>query len=151
LSQSALDAKAESAVVADVGFGRRRGTRPNRRIRTATDTFDWYGAPVSFHRDIETQERTLPCLPIEIVALLALVGYAIYRQTSQHEVLGTSRFTLAIIYAIARVLIGGFSRPDTRRRGACRKPGTQRCSQDGLRSPDPPLGARRRVFSRAPG
>jgi hypothetical protein len=49
--------------------------------------------------------------PIEIVALLALVGYAIYRQTQQQEVVGGSRFKLAIIYAIAGVLIGGFALP----------------------------------------
>jgi hypothetical protein len=49
--------------------------------------------------------------PFEIVALVALVGYAIYRQTRQHEVVGGSRFKLAIIYAIAGVLIGGFALP----------------------------------------
>jgi hypothetical protein len=49
--------------------------------------------------------------PFEIVALLALVGYAIYRQTREHEVVGGSRFKLAIIYAIAGVLIGGFALP----------------------------------------
>jgi hypothetical protein len=51
--------------------------------------------------------------PIEIVALLALVGYAIYQQTRQHEVDGASRFKLAIIYAITGVVVGGFSRPHT--------------------------------------
>lgn len=51
--------------------------------------------------------------PIEIVALLALVGYAIYRQTRRHEVVGAARFTLAIGYAIAGILIGGFSLPHT--------------------------------------
>ena len=49
--------------------------------------------------------------PIEIIALLALVGFAIYRQTRQSEVLGGSRFTLAVIYAIAGILIGGFALP----------------------------------------
>jgi len=49
--------------------------------------------------------------PFEIVALLALVGYAIYRQTRQHEVVGGSRYKLAIIYAIAGAVIGGFSLP----------------------------------------
>ena len=49
--------------------------------------------------------------PIEIVALLALVGYAVYQQTRQHEVIGSARFKLAIIYAVAGVVIGGFSRP----------------------------------------
>jgi hypothetical protein len=49
--------------------------------------------------------------PIEIVALLALVGYAIYRQARQHEVVGGSRYKLAIIYASAGVLIGRFALP----------------------------------------
>ena len=48
---------------------------------------------------------------IEIVALLALTGYAIYRQTRQHEVVGGSRYKLAIIYAIVGVIVGGFSLP----------------------------------------
>jgi hypothetical protein len=51
--------------------------------------------------------------PIEIITLLALVSYAIYRQTRQHEVVGASRFKLAIIYAITGVVVGGFSRPHT--------------------------------------
>jgi uncharacterized membrane protein YfcA len=51
--------------------------------------------------------------PIEIVALLALVGYAVYRQTRRHEVVGSARFKLAVIYAIAGVVVGGFSRPHT--------------------------------------
>ena len=50
--------------------------------------------------------------PIEIVVLLALVGYAIFRQTRQHEVVGgASRFKLAASYAIAGVVIGGFALP----------------------------------------
>jgi hypothetical protein len=49
--------------------------------------------------------------PLEIVALSALVGYAIYRQTRQSEVVAGSRFKLAIIYAIAGVLVGGFAMP----------------------------------------
>ena len=50
--------------------------------------------------------------PIEIIALLALAGYAVYRQTRQTEVIGHSRFKLAIIYAIVGLVVGGFSRPD---------------------------------------
>jgi hypothetical protein len=50
--------------------------------------------------------------PLEIAALLALIGYAIYRQSIQHEVVGHSRFKLAIIYGIVGVAIGGFSRPN---------------------------------------
>jgi hypothetical protein len=50
--------------------------------------------------------------PIEIVALLALTGYAIYKQTQRHEVTGHHRFKLAIIYAVVGLAYGGFSRPD---------------------------------------
>ena len=49
--------------------------------------------------------------PFEIVALLALTGYAIYRQTREHEVVGGSRYKLAIIYATVGVIVGGFSLP----------------------------------------
>ena len=38
--------------------------------------------------------------PTEIIAMLALAGYAVYRQTRQNEVIGKCRFKLAIIYAI---------------------------------------------------
>ena len=51
--------------------------------------------------------------PIEIVVLLALTGYAIYKQTQRHEVTGSHRFKLAIIYAVVGLAVGGFSRPDT--------------------------------------
>ena len=50
---------------------------------------------------------------IEIVVLLALTAYAIVRQTRRHEVVGSSRFTLAVIYAVVGVAVGGFSRPDS--------------------------------------
>ena len=50
---------------------------------------------------------------IEIVALLALCGYAVYKQTQRHEVTGSGRFKLAIIYAVVGLAVGGFSRPDT--------------------------------------
>lgn len=51
--------------------------------------------------------------PIEIVALLALMGYAVYRQTREQEITGASRFKMAIMYAVAGVVVGGFSRPHT--------------------------------------
>ena len=51
--------------------------------------------------------------PVEIVALLALMGYAVYRQTREQEVIGASRFKMAIVYAVAGVVVGGFSRPHT--------------------------------------
>lgn len=50
--------------------------------------------------------------PFAIVALLALVGYAIYRQTRQSEVVGSSRFRMAIVYGVVGLAVGGFSRPD---------------------------------------
>jgi len=51
--------------------------------------------------------------PIEIVALLALLGYAVYRQTREQEITGASRFKMAVMYAVAGVVVGGFSRPHT--------------------------------------
>src|SRR5690348_12590517 len=39
-----------------------------------------------------------PVSIVEILILVAMIGYAIYRQTQQHEVVGSSRFKLAIIY-----------------------------------------------------
>lgn len=52
--------------------------------------------------------------PIEIAALLALVCYAVYRQSRQYEVIGKTRFKLPIIYAVVGLVVGGFHRPDTR-------------------------------------
>ena len=51
--------------------------------------------------------------PIEIVALVALVCYAVYRQTRQQEVVGSTRFTLAIVYGVVGLVVGGFYFPDT--------------------------------------
>ena len=51
--------------------------------------------------------------PLAIVALLALTGYAIYRQSQRHEVAARGRFTMAIIYAVAGLVVGGFSQPDS--------------------------------------
>jgi hypothetical protein len=50
--------------------------------------------------------------PLAIVALLALTGYAIYRQSQRHEVAARGRFTMAIIYAVAGLVVGGFSQPN---------------------------------------
>ena len=44
--------------------------------------------------------------PTEIILLLALTGYAIYRQTQRHEVVGSGRFTMAIIYGIVGLAVG---------------------------------------------
>ncbi len=51
--------------------------------------------------------------PTEIIILLALVGYAIYQQTRRHEVVGASRFKLAIIYAVVGLIVGGMHLPVT--------------------------------------
>ena len=51
--------------------------------------------------------------PTEIVVLVALIGYAVYRQTRRHEVVGSVRFKLAIIYAVVGLVIGGLHAPDT--------------------------------------
>lgn len=45
--------------------------------------------------------------PLELVAILALTGYAIYKQTRKHEVVGSSRFKLAIIYIAVGLIMGG--------------------------------------------
>jgi hypothetical protein len=51
--------------------------------------------------------------PGEFLWILALCGYAIYQQTRQHEVIGDSRFKLAIIYGIIGLVVGGFNLPRT--------------------------------------
>ena len=47
----------------------------------------------------------------QIIILVALMGYAIYMQSHRHEVIGGSRFKLAIIYGIVGVVVGGFAVP----------------------------------------
>lgn len=49
--------------------------------------------------------------PTEIIAILALVGYAIYRQTQVSEVRAAGRFKLAMIYGIVGLCVGGFNLP----------------------------------------
>jgi hypothetical protein len=49
--------------------------------------------------------------PTEIIIILALTGYAIYQQTRRHEVVGKSRFKLAIIYAVVGLIVGGIYVP----------------------------------------
>lgn len=46
-----------------------------------------------------------------IVIILAMVGYAVYRQSQRHEVVGSSRFKLAIIYGVVGIAIGGYHVP----------------------------------------
>jgi hypothetical protein len=41
-----------------------------------------------------------------LIAILALVGFALYRQTRTHELTGAGRYKLALIYAIVGICIG---------------------------------------------
>ncbi|TCK22335.1 DUF1453 domain-containing protein [Pseudonocardia endophytica] len=50
--------------------------------------------------------------PFAIVAILALVGYAIYKQSQRHEVVGAHRFTLAIVYVVVGLALGGLDLPN---------------------------------------
>ncbi len=46
-----------------------------------------------------------------LVIILAMVGYAVYKQSQRHEVVGSSRFKLAIIYGVVGIAIGGYHVP----------------------------------------
>lgn len=50
--------------------------------------------------------------PTQIAILIAMMAYAIYMQTKRHEVIGESRFKLAIIYGIVGLVMGGLNLPD---------------------------------------
>src|SRR5437763_13229170 len=47
----------------------------------------------------------------EILAILALVAWSVYRQTRTSQVTAKSRFKMAIIYTIVGLCVGGFDRP----------------------------------------
>jgi hypothetical protein len=47
----------------------------------------------------------------EILVLLAMTAYAVWRQSIRHELNGKSRFRLAIIYAVVGLATGGFQLP----------------------------------------
>lgn len=49
--------------------------------------------------------------PGELLVIVALVGYAVYRQSQDHVLVGSQRFKLAIIYAVVGLVIGGFNLP----------------------------------------
>jgi hypothetical protein len=49
--------------------------------------------------------------PAEILIILAMTVYAVYRQSIRHEVIGRTRFKLAIIYAVIGLIVGGFYLP----------------------------------------
>lgn len=45
--------------------------------------------------------------PAEIVILLTMSAYAVFRQTQRSEVVGARRFKLAIIYGVVGLAVGG--------------------------------------------
>jgi hypothetical protein len=47
----------------------------------------------------------------ELVALLALTGFAIYKQTQTSQVTDRGRFKMAITYAVIGIAVGGFALP----------------------------------------
>ncbi len=49
----------------------------------------------------------------EIAVIVAMVGYAVYKQTQVGEVRAKGRFKLAIIYAAIGIAVGGFAMPHT--------------------------------------
>lgn len=49
--------------------------------------------------------------PIDLLAIVALIIFAVYRQSRPHELIGSGRFKLAIIYIVAGVVIGGLHPP----------------------------------------
>ncbi|GGL98340.1 DUF1453 domain-containing protein [Nakamurella endophytica] len=49
--------------------------------------------------------------PLDLVAIVALVGYAVYKQTQVSEVTERGRFKLALIYGIVGLAVGGFNLP----------------------------------------
>jgi hypothetical protein len=48
---------------------------------------------------------------IEIVGIVALTAYAVYKQTHVSEVRDKGRFKLAVIYGIVGITVGGFAVP----------------------------------------
>jgi len=49
--------------------------------------------------------------PTEILAIVALTVYALYKQSIKHPVVGRTRFKLALIYIVVGVVVGGFYVP----------------------------------------
>lgn len=50
--------------------------------------------------------------PLEYTGLFALTVYAIYKQTQVHEIVGNTRFKMALIYGGVGLLVGGVYPPD---------------------------------------
>jgi hypothetical protein len=49
--------------------------------------------------------------PIEIIAILALTTWSIYKQTQRTEVTASGRFKMSIVYGIVGLCVGGFDTP----------------------------------------
>ena len=49
--------------------------------------------------------------PQEILIIIALTVYAIYKQSTRHAVVGRTRFKLALIYMVVGLVAGGFYMP----------------------------------------
>ncbi|MDM0115426.1 hypothetical protein QTI66_24970 [Variovorax sp. J22R133] len=49
--------------------------------------------------------------PTQILALVALTFYAVYKQSTRHEIIGKTRFKLAAIYIGVGLVTGGFYLP----------------------------------------
>ena len=47
----------------------------------------------------------------ELLWILAACAYAIYQQTRRHEVVGSTRFKTAIVYAVIGLVVGGYNLP----------------------------------------
>ncbi|PHV67844.1 DUF1453 domain-containing protein [Williamsia muralis] len=47
----------------------------------------------------------------ELVVLVGFIGYAVYRQSRRHELVGSSRFKMALIYIVVGLVIGGLHLP----------------------------------------
>ena len=51
--------------------------------------------------------------PFEIFTIVAIGAYAVYRQSRRHEVVGSTRFKMAVIYGAIGVVYGGLHFPLT--------------------------------------
>lgn len=47
----------------------------------------------------------------ELVALVGLIVFAVYRQSRRHELVGSTRFKMALIYIVVGLFIGGLHLP----------------------------------------
>ena len=69
-----------------------------------------------FTSENDTNTRPQPEEPpmtlTQIAILVAMMAYAIYMQTKRHEVVGDTRFKLAVIYGIIGLVMGGLNLPD---------------------------------------